>query len=71
MVEPHLLRNAEKGAEFACVHNCNSTDFMNQDKFERYILKKKSEEPYEWDLLDETGNRVLEYIIEDKDQGPM
>ena len=37
----------------------------------RYILRKtKSEEPYEWDLLDETGNKIIKHIVEDEDQGP-
>ena len=30
VAESHHLCNAEKGAEFACVHNRNSTDFMNK-----------------------------------------
>jgi hypothetical protein len=51
VVESHHLCNVEKGAEFACVHNRDSTDFMNKDKFLRYILRKTtSAEPYEWDL---------------------
>lgn len=71
VVESHHLCNAESGAEFACVHNRDSSDFMNQDKFLRYILRKtKSSEPYEWDLLDETGNTIVEHIVEDEDQGP-
>ncbi len=52
--EPHHLCNAEKGAEFACVHNHDSLDFMNNDKFQHFILRKtKANELYEWDLLDE------------------
>ena len=71
IVEAHHLCKAEKGAEFACVHNRNSSDFMNQDKFLWYILHKTNcSEQYEWDLLDETGNTVVEHIIEDEDQGP-
>jgi hypothetical protein len=71
VVEVHHLRNAEIGAEFACVHNRDSSDFMNQGKFERFILKKtKSSEPFEWDLMDETGNVLVEHIVEDEDQGP-
>ena len=43
---------------------------MNSDKFERFILRKtKSAEPYDWDLLDETGKIVVEHIAEDEDQG--
>jgi hypothetical protein len=42
VVENHHLCNAEIGAEFACVHNRDSSDFMNQEKFERFILKKQS-----------------------------
>ena len=26
--------------------------------------------PLSWDLLDETGSRVVEEVVEDKDQGP-
>jgi hypothetical protein len=48
VVEQHHLCSAEKGAEFACVHNHDSTDYMNKEKFLRYILrKKKASEPYE------------------------
>jgi hypothetical protein len=36
-LEPHHLSNAEEGAEFACVHTCDSSDFMNQEKFQWYI----------------------------------
>jgi hypothetical protein len=31
IVEAHHLHNAESGAEFACMHNCDSADFMNQE----------------------------------------
>ena len=66
------LCNTEKGAEFACVHNQDSTNFMNQEKFERYILKKtKTLEPYEWDLLDETGSIHVVHIVENEDEGPL
>ena len=52
VVAPHHLQNAETGAEFACVHNHDSSDFTNKKKFMRYILRKtKSTEPYEWDNL--------------------
>ena len=68
--EPHHLCIAETGAEFACVHNRDSSDFMNKDKFLRYILRKtKSTEPYEWDLLDKTGSNIIEHVVEDEDQG--
>ena len=40
VVEPHHLCNAETCAEFVCVHNRDSSDFMNKDKFLWYILKK-------------------------------
>jgi len=71
IVEAHHLCQAEKGAEFSCFHNRDSSDFMNQKKFLPYILKKtKDSEPYEWDLLDETGLNVVEHIIENDDQGP-
>ena len=33
VVESHHLCAAEKGAEFARMHNRDSTDFMNKDKF--------------------------------------
>ena len=29
VVEAHHLCNAESGAEFACMHNCDGADFMN------------------------------------------
>jgi len=51
-------------------HNRDSSDFMNKDKFLQYILRKtKSTEPYEWDLLDETGSNIIEHVVEDEDQG--
>ena len=44
---------------------------MNEDKFERFILRKtKCSEPFEWDLLDETGTSIVQHIVEDDDQGP-
>lgn len=71
IVEAHHLCQAEKGAEFSCIHNRDSSDYMNQKKFLPYILKKtKDSEPYEWDLLDETGLNVVEHIIENDEQGP-
>lgn len=69
--EQHHLCNAEKGAMFACEHNCDTTDIMNRDTFLRYFLRKtKASDPYEWDLLDETVNSFVENIVEDEDQGP-
>ena len=71
VAERHHLCNAKKGAEFACVHNRDTTDFMNRDKFLRNILRKtKASEPYEWDILDEMGNTLVEHIVEDDNQGP-
>ncbi len=53
------------------MHNRDSADFMNQEKFHRFVLRKtKSSIPYEWDLLDETGRSIEEHIVEDEDQGP-
>ena len=53
------------------MHNRDSSDFMNQEKFERFILKEtKCSESYEWDLMDETGNVLVEHIVKDEDQGP-
>ena len=67
--EPHHLCNAEKEAEFACVHNCDSSDFMNDDQFQHFILRKtKANEPYEWDLLDEMGTSTVEHTVENEDQ---
>ena len=43
---------------------------MNQDKFERHILRKtKTLETYEWDLLDETGSILVEHIMDNEDEG--
>lgn len=70
VVAVHHLCSAEHGAEFACMHNHDSQDFMNTDKFERFILKKtKATEPYQWDLLDEMATKVIDHLVEDKDQG--
>ena len=58
--------------EFACLHNRDSTDFMNESKFERFILKRTNNYvPFSWDLIDETGRQVVEQIVEDEDQGPL
>jgi hypothetical protein len=40
IVEPRHLSNAEKGAGFACVHNSDNSDFMNQEKFSSIHYKK-------------------------------
>ena len=34
------------------------------------MRKTKASEPYESDLLDESGNTLVEHIVEDEDQGP-
>ena len=48
VVEPHHLCTSETGTEFVCIHNHDSSYFMNKDKFLQYILRKtKSTEPYE------------------------
>ena len=53
------------------MHNRDSTDFMNMDKFETFILKRTNDvDPPHWDLLDKTSSKVIEHIVEDKDQGP-
>ena len=71
MVEARHLCSAERGAEFACMHNCDSKDFMNMENFERFILKKtKTTVPGRWDLLDETGTKVIKHILDHEDQGP-
>ena len=60
------------GNEFACLHNRDSTDFMNESRFERFILKQNSNDvPLSWVVLDETGRQVVEQIVEDEDQGPL
>ena len=57
--------------EFACLHNRDSTDFMNESKFERFILKCTNNDVlFSVDLLDETGRKIVEQIVEDEDQGP-
>ena len=58
------------GNEFACLHNRDSTDFMNESKFERFILKcTNNDVPFSWDLLDETGRHIVMEKVEDKEQG--
>ena len=58
--------------EFPCLHNHDSSDFMSNGKFERFSLRKmKAVHPFHWDLLDESGLKVVEKIVEDKDQGPL
>ncbi len=59
------------GSEFACLHNRDSSDFMNESKFERFILNRKNNDvPFSWDLLDETGRQIVMEVVEDEDQGP-
>jgi len=46
------LVNSLRGNEFACLHNRDSMDFMNEAKFERFILKRTNDTvPFSWDLL--------------------
>ena len=33
------------------------------------MRKTKTSEPYEWDLLDETGSILVEHIVENEDEG--
>ena len=59
------------GNELACLDNRDSTDFMNESIFERFILKRTNNDvPFSLDLLDETGRQVVAEIVEDEDQGP-
>jgi hypothetical protein len=55
-VEAADLAASSKGSESACVHNRDNNDFMNLDKFERFILKRiNNVNPPCWDLLEENG----------------
>jgi hypothetical protein len=59
------------GSEFACLHNRDSSDFMNELKFKRFILKRTNDDvPFSWDLLDGTGRHIVMEIVEDEGQGP-
>jgi hypothetical protein len=59
------------GNELACVHNRDSNNFMNETKFDRFILQcSNNDVPMSWDSLDETGSCIVEEVVEDKDQGP-
>ena len=70
-VQASELLHCPKGTEFACVHNRDSNDFMNESKFQRFILKRtNSKDPPRWDLLHETATVVIDHIVEDEDQGP-
>jgi hypothetical protein len=70
-VEAADLAASSKGSVFACVHNRDNNDFMNLDKFERFILKRTNNmNPPHWDLLDETASQVIDHIVEEEDQGP-
>lgn len=47
-----VLSNSVKGVEFECIHNYDSTDFMNKNKFERFILKCTNDVvPMSWDWM--------------------
>ena len=49
------------GNEFACLHNRDSSDVMNQAKFKRFILKHiNNDVPFSWYLLDDPGSCVVE-----------
>ena len=70
-VMPQDLANSVFGDEFACVHNQDSSNFMNESKVERLILQfSNNDVPMSWDLLDETGSHIVEEAVEDEDQGP-
>ncbi len=59
------------GSEFACLHNRDSSNFMNELKIVRFILKHTNNDvPFSWDLLDETGRQIVMEIVEDKNQVP-
>ena len=65
-----LLKSCYR-SEFACLHNRDSSDFMNESKFERFILKRNNHDvPFSWDLVDETGRQIVMEVVEDEDQGP-
>jgi hypothetical protein len=69
-VEPHHLCNAEKGAEFACVQNRNSTDFMNHDKFESYIMKKTQKNDMNGTCWMKLGTEFYNILMRMKINGP-
>ncbi len=70
-VQASDLMNCSRGTEFACLHNRDSHDFMNESKFKRFILKRTNDiDPPRWDLLHETATVVIDHIVEDEDQGP-
>ena len=56
---------------FACLHNRDSSDFINESKFGQFILQRTNNDvPFSWDLLDETVRQVVIEIVEDEDQHP-
>ena len=70
-LKSHNLSQCAKGHEFADLHNQASADFMNQYKFQCFILKQSNDkDPPQWELLDEMGLQVIEHVVEDEDQGP-
>ena len=71
-VEAAGLAASSKGSVFACVHNRDNNDFMNLDKFERFILKRTNNvNPPHFGLLDDMASQVINHIVEGKDQGPV
>ena len=53
------------------IHNCCTSYFMNEDKFECFILKKTNDvDPPSWDFPDENGMKVIDQIVKDEDHGP-
>jgi hypothetical protein len=65
------LVNLVRGDKCVCVHDRDSNDFMSKAKFVCYILKQTNNvEPMHRELLDEMAIRVIDHIVEDKDQGP-
>ena len=50
---------------FVCIILTVETDFMNEDKFVFFILKRTSGViPPQWDMLNETGTIVIDHIKE-------
>lgn len=71
VIRTHHFANVEKGAEVANVPNCDKNDFIDTMKFEKLILlKTRAFEPFHWELLDQTGMKVIAKNVEVDNQGP-
>lgn len=65
--EADHLNNAKKVAEYVCIHNQDSHDFMNKEIFERLLWRRWKSTTIFWGSLGDTGLKVIEKIVWDEE----